>query len=304
MERLIKNSIKYRIDFLPENYNELKIKCTSCKKIKNSYLFPNDVANIDKKKHLCKHCSNESARKRRSNHTPTQIVNNMLNNAKKSSIKRVRSGRTDCGEFTLTTQDIFDLVKKQNNRCFFTKKEFIWKYNNNNKPSIDRIDCNRGYTKDNINMVTFIVNQYRSDLLISELKSLSFDITNTNKYYGCNNNYNTTIVKKRIKHLLKSSKSSCKTRLKKGRTGCGEFALTTNDILDLIEKQNNRCFFSKRELVWESKSKNMGSIDRIDCDKGYTKDNINLVCFSVNTARSDLSIEDFLNLSSEINQRM
>jgi hypothetical protein len=42
------------------------------------------------------------------------------------------------------------------------------------------------------------------------------------------------------------------------------------------------------------------SIDRIDSSKGYVVDNIQFVCRIANTAKSDLSQEDFINLCKTI----
>jgi len=42
------------------------------------------------------------------------------------------------------------------------------------------------------------------------------------------------------------------------------------------------------------------SIDRIDCNVGYTVDNIQLVCNSVNTMRNNLSIKDFITFCQNI----
>lgn len=35
------------------------------------------------------------------------------------------------------------------------------------------------------------------------------------------------------------------------------------------------------------------SLDRVDCSRGYTQDNVVLACRAANTARGDLSIEEF-----------
>lgn len=36
------------------------------------------------------------------------------------------------------------------------------------------------------------------------------------------------------------------------------------------------------------------SIDRIDSNKGYTKDNVQLVCSAINFMKSNLSLNDFI----------
>ena len=36
------------------------------------------------------------------------------------------------------------------------------------------------------------------------------------------------------------------------------------------------------------------SVDRIDSNKGYTKNNVQLVCMAINQMKSDMSIEELL----------
>ena len=53
----------------------------------------------------------------------------------------------------------------------------------------------------------------------------------------------------------------------------------------------------KIDLVWKvGSSYYQTSIDRIDSNKTYTKDNIQLVCFWANIAKSDLGEKEFLEM--------
>ena len=67
-------------------------------------------------------------------------------------------------EFSLTK----DLIKQKfpkDNICPVTKKPFEYDAKNRNQnPTIDRIDNNKGYTKDNIVIVSYIVNKIKNDL--------------------------------------------------------------------------------------------------------------------------------------------
>lgn len=70
-----------------------------------------------------------------------------------------REGR----EFTVTTQDIMDLAKRQDYRCAVSGLPFDTDLPGHNLrnpfgPSIDRLDCAKGYTPDNIRIVCVIVN--------------------------------------------------------------------------------------------------------------------------------------------------
>ena len=65
--------------------------------------------------------------------------------------------------------------------------------------------------------------------------------------------------------------------------------LTINDINELYEKQNGLCFWFKIPLIPSKKPKHpqQPSIDRLDRNKGYTKDNVVLCCYSANIGRNE-----------------
>jgi hypothetical protein len=78
-----------------------------------------------------------------------------------------------------------------------------------------------------------------------------------------------------------------------------EFDLSEQFIIELLHKQNNKCALTKIEFdilkIKKSKTRPFAmSIDRIDSSKGYTKDNVRLVCVAVNLALNEFG-EDIFN---------
>jgi hypothetical protein len=74
-------------------------------------------------------------------------------------------------------------------------------------------------------------------------------------------------------------------------------------ISELMKKQKNRCFYSNIEFditnIGSKKNQinlNTLSIDRIDSNKGYVKDNVVLVTGLINLMKHDLSDEEFRNI--------
>lgn len=63
-------------------------------------------------------------------------------------------------EFTITLDDLFAVLLKQNNKCALTGVEF----SSENKPSLDRIDSSKGYITDNIQFVLKDINVMKSNL--------------------------------------------------------------------------------------------------------------------------------------------
>lgn len=66
--------------------------------------------------------------------------------------------------------------------------------------------------------------------------------------------------------------------------------ITKDFILDLWNKQNGLCAISKIPMTYEMDSRRIYtnvSIDQIEQGKGYTEDNVQLVCMAVNQLKSD-----------------
>ena len=72
-----------------------------------------------------------------------------------------------------------------------------------------------------------------------------------------------------------------------------DFDLDEVFIFSLFEKQNKKCYYSGFPISLEYDN-NVFSIDRINSNMGYTKNNVCLCLTNINYMKSDLNIEDFL----------
>lgn len=80
------------------------------------------------------------------------------------------------------------------------------------------------------------------------------------------------------------------------------FMLTPAEMLEVVAAANGACQISG--ILFEqtkSKSPFAPSLDRIDCSKGYTKENVRLVCHVANVAMNNWGIEPVLRLAKAIN---
>ncbi|MCA2590163.1 MAG: hypothetical protein IM509_05280 [Microcystis sp. M31BS1] len=113
---------------------------------------------------------------------------------------------------------------------------------------------------------------------------------NKDKYYFDQQAYRSTET-----GFVSQTIHNCKTRaLKKGF----EFSLTTEDLLNLMQVQNMQCAVTGLLMDFKSQSRKKAnpfkcSVDRIDSSKGYTLDNVRLVCWAVNQMKSDRTEDEF-----------
>lgn len=82
--------------------------------------------------------------------------------------------------------------------------------------------------------------------------------------------------------------------------------ISLEDILEQYNKQNGLCALSGIKMLLPEHTKDFKkdprqmSIDRIDSFKGYTKDNIQLVCISLNYAKNHFTNDQFINFLEEL----
>ena len=82
-----------------------------------------------------------------------------------------------------------------------------------------------------------------------------------------------------------------------------DFDITKEFIKELYLKQDGKCAISKIPMTYiagSGKHITNVSIDRIDSNKGYTKDNVQLVCSQVNMMKSDLTFDELLSFCKSI----
>lgn len=78
-----------------------------------------------------------------------------------------------------------------------------------------------------------------------------------------------------------------------------EFEITKEFIWELYLKQNMRCKYSNVEVSFRD---NSASIDRVDNNKGYLRDNVAIVHKDVNRMKSNFDSDYFVELCSKIHK--
>jgi hypothetical protein len=239
------------------------------------------------------------------------FIAKILNDCRERVKKKAKKGRIL--EFSITKDDVIKLYKEQNGKCAITKKEMTHNALNDRKEgdchilnpyniSIDRINSTIGYTPTNIRLVGAIINRIRFDLTDDEFYAICKKIANAEntkakKVKNIDEITESKDFSKYVLYKLSNAKNNAKAREL-------EFDLEEDDIIELYKKQKGLCILTKDRLEFNKTSNSALSIDRINCCGGYTKDNIQLVIEQVNTIRSDLPIDELIDLCKSVTQNI
>ena len=80
--------------------------------------------------------------------------------------------------------------------------------------------------------------------------------------------------------------------------------ITVEHLRDVWQRQEGLCAYTKLPLSSEAHQLNTVSLDRIDSDKDYTSDNIQLVCVPINRMKLDYSEDQFIHLCQLVSQNV
>lgn len=100
--------------------------------------------------------------------------------------------------------------------------------------------------------------------------------------------------------LLGHAKESSKNRINKGRTEAGVFNLTIEELKQIWNKQDGKCYYSGISMSYTSNDW-CTSLERIDVTKGYVRDNVVLCCLEFNSCSqwSHKKIQEMTSLISK-----
>lgn len=103
-----------------------------------------------------------------------------------------------------------------------------------------------------------------------------------------------------FKLLLSNCKLSAETRLSRGREEAGVFSLTYEDLNELWINQNGRCHHSGIPMNVD-KNEWRVSVDRLNNDKGYIRENICLCCIEFNSRKiwTEAKVNEMLSILEE-----
>ena len=157
--------------------------CNRCKNPKDLFTFSINKASKDGLQDRCKECDKAYQKQRRSENKESFLeygrnyqakrrqdfeyrLQMLLNASKQRAVLKQR-------EHSLTLQDIKELYPI-NNKCpiFGFDLEFNSAGFRETSPSLDRIDSSKGYTRDNVQVISWKANRIKSYATVEELEAV------------------------------------------------------------------------------------------------------------------------------------
>jgi len=131
-----------------------------------------------KTKGLCKRCDHAVSAGYRSTRSGAASV--IMKHTRDAARKRKRH-RPQCGEVEVTKQDILAMADAQGGVCAVSGMAMEWTQNSPYKVSLDRKDPSKGYLRDNVRLVCWIVNSAMSDFAFDDFLTMCKSVAGLHK---------------------------------------------------------------------------------------------------------------------------
>jgi uncharacterized Zn finger protein (UPF0148 family) len=184
-------------------------------------------------------------------------------------------------QVAITHQDLLNLYQRQNGVCAITGLQLSHAHNNPLSASIDRIDSNKEYCDNNIQLVCQSINLGKRNFSNLVVKSLIAEMRG-----GPISILTTTPTSKRSKYESSPRRFLLLRLIRtRERRKHDSSELTTEFLHHLWNKQHGLCAITNLPFTHRLGDIKAVSIDRIDSNLAYTKDNIQLVIYFANLAK-------------------
>jgi hypothetical protein len=283
----IKN--KENIKIKRNEYNE---KNKDILKIRNKVHRQKNAEKISKKKKEYNEKNKEkiSIKRKKYHRTIFGYINSIISSSKKADKKKGYVCDIDY-EYLLI------LLEKQNYKCSYCNHDIHIAQDDKklSQASLDRYNCNFGHSKGNVKWTCFFCN-FAKNSVSDDIFKQFLDVL-----FGNNTIYQDDYEKD--KYFVALLQNNCKkTDIKKFGEDCVNDVITTNEIRDMINKQNNKCAITGLPLINTilHKFPFKPSVDRIKNNIGHTKDNCQIVCLAIQMGKNSFSDEEVKNYIAEI----
>lgn len=134
-----------------------------------------------------------------------------------------------------------------------------------------------------------------SNIKVWREKNKEYRLSYDKQYYSDNKEKISVKNQKRYTNLTLDEKFDqlVKTAGKRKNKNC---FITVEHLRDVWQRQEGLCAYTKLPLTSEGHQLNTVSLDRVDSNKDYTVDNIQLVCVPINRMKLDYTEDQFIEL--------
>jgi len=213
-------------------------ECTICHEIKHAKHFGSDIRKSDGLQSHCKACQNIYEKARRDKWSPEQFLRYIYCQTRRNAKNRGIP-------FELELNDVMNFWNEQRGLCALTGIQMTHKYSGIYNGSIDRIDSSKGYTVDNIQLVTVIAQRIK---FTNDMETLKLLMKQNGNYDGVKGmKVLSDEMKKFIKNCLYACKNKHVKRTKKGRNM--SYDIDQEYIEKLYEEQGGVCAISGIEMA-------------------------------------------------------
>lgn len=213
------------------------LKCSLCKTLKPLDSFQNDKKNKNRqeKHYWCTQCFIAKQKQQKYYASESKMISRLIESSKVLAKTRGKNNK-DRGEFDIDRKFIQNLIKTQDNKCAISGMDFVWEYNNSKKVSIDRIDCNKGYTKDNVRLVCQQVNMAINEFNLQNFFDMCLSVVIHNNMLGQVLSATSQELKEKLKLLHEEKCSTTNYTIPKKNDGKHSEELKQN--IKLLHKEN------------------------------------------------------------------
>lgn len=264
-----------------EREDDAEYKCSTCKEMKKGCEFYDTASN------MCAGCEGKRM------HEARKTLDGALKELVGSARNRIKMVDNIVADFDLDFEYVKLLYKEQDGRCYYSGIEMTT--NGQFKMSLERLDNSIGYLKSNVALCCLELNgmvQWSHlkiiDILDKNIDDNIVDLSkkktkvykdtpyDKNEYYGS--------PRGKIVGLANSAKHRAKGKKAKKHGRVLDFDLNGQFLIELFKEQKGLCAYSGLPLRFGKYKKTdwLVSLERIDVNRGYNKDNVCLVCLEFN----------------------
>jgi len=273
---------KYKLFYKPFRYPDGHSKCYECHAVLQFNLFCHSKRVSETQMGECLECNKVYRKKMR------KIKNSEKESRIHSTILELLKGaRSRSRKKNFENEMDYKFLKKliSNNECPVFNKRFVFRGETDRKspnrmsPSLDRVDNSKGYTMENVRVISYKANNLKSNATIEQIESLIYYIKNYKEFNNKNDH---------LKDYFKKKFGDLKYAAKKRNL---DVNITTQDLL---EYSPLFCPVMKEPFyIGKGINRLTPSIDRVDSSKGYIKGNIGIISHSANRIKSNGTLKQF-----------